>query len=123
MIDNGVISKMMLTSLPPPHQVWIGINWFNIQLNCDMKIRVFNPSAPLPIIFVKGTMVHSTGTSKASKSEALDLCQLPCPPYEIHKMIYMYLPVSVKVFKNKLKTEKLINPIFTSLIRHRKMIN
>ena len=66
-------------------------------------------------------MVQSTGTSKASKTEALDLCQLPCPPYEIHKMIY--LPASVKDFKSKLKTEKLINPIFTSLIGHREMIN
>ena len=36
------------------------------------------------------------------------MCQLPRPPYEIHKMIN--LPVSVKITKNKLK--KLINLIF-----------
>ena len=38
---------------------------------------------------------------KASKTETLDLCQLPRPPFEIHKMIN--LPASVKIFKNKLK--------------------
>ena len=38
---------------------------------------------------------------KASKTETLDLCQLPRPPNEIHKMIN--LPASVKIFKNKLK--------------------
>ena len=37
---------------------------------------------------------------KASKTETLDLCQLPRPPFEIHKMIN--LPASVKIFKNKL---------------------
>ena len=40
-------------------------------------------------------------TNKASKTETLDLCQLPRPPFEIHKMIN--LPASVKIFKNKLK--------------------
>mgnify|MGYP001802993032 CR=1 FL=1 len=38
---------------------------------------------------------------KASKTEILDLFQLPRPKYEIHKMIN--LPDSVKIFKNKLK--------------------
>ena len=39
---------------------------------------------------------------KASKTETLDMCQLPRSPFEIHKMIN--LPASVKIFKNKLKT-------------------
>ena len=38
---------------------------------------------------------------QASKTVTLDLCQLPRPPYEIHKMIN--LPASVTIFKNKLK--------------------
>ena len=38
---------------------------------------------------------------KASKTETLDLCQLPRPPFEIHKMIN--LPAPVKIFKYKLK--------------------
>ena len=40
---------------------------------------------------------------KASKTVTLDMCQcqLPRPPYEIHKM--MNLPASVTIFKNKLK--------------------
>ena len=41
---------------------------------------------------------------KASKTETLDLCQLPRPPFEIHKMIN--LPASVKIFKNKLKNRE-----------------
>ena len=39
--------------------------------------------------------------NKASKTETLDLCQLPRPLFEIHKMIN--LPASVKIFKNELK--------------------
>ena len=38
---------------------------------------------------------------KVSKTETLDLCQLPRLLFEIHKMIN--LPASVKIFKNKLK--------------------
>ena len=38
---------------------------------------------------------------KASKTETLDLCQLPRPLVEIQKMIN--LPASVKIFKNKLR--------------------
>ena len=38
---------------------------------------------------------------KASKTETLDLCQLPRPLFEIHKMIN--LTASVKIFKNKLR--------------------
>ena len=34
-------------------------------------------------------------SDKASKTETLDLCQLPRPPFEIHKMIN--LPASVKI--------------------------
>ena len=41
---------------------------------------------------------------KASKTETLGLCQLPRPPDEIHKVIY--LPASVKIFKNKLKNRQ-----------------
>ena len=42
--------------------------------------------------------INKQHSSEASKTEALDLCQLPRPPYEIHEMIN--LPASVKVFKN-----------------------
>ena len=42
------------------------------------------------------SILHET-----SKTETLDLCQLPRPPYEIHKTIN--LPASVTIFKNKLK--------------------
>ena len=50
-----------------------------------------------------GTSRNFTDTlDQASKTETLDLCQLPRPPFEIHKMIN--LPASVK-------TEKLINLI------------
>ena len=38
---------------------------------------------------------------KARKTETLDLCQLSCSLYEIHKMIN--LPASVTIFKNKLQ--------------------
>ena len=58
---------------------------------------------------------------KASKTETLDLCQLPHPPFEIHKMIN--LPASVKIFKNKLKNRETDKSIFTSLIRQREIIN
>ena len=37
---------------------------------------------------------------KASKTERLDQCQLPRTSYEIHKIIY--LPASMKLFKNKM---------------------
>ena len=43
-------------------------------------------------------------TGKTSKTETLDLCQLPRPPFEIRKMIN--LPASVKIFKNKLKNRE-----------------
>ena len=39
--------------------------------------------------------------TSGKQTETNDLCQLPCPPHEIHKMIY--LPPSVKILKNKLK--------------------
>ena len=45
-----------------------------------------------------GELYHLPGTPmshKASKTETLDLCQLPRPPFEIHKMIN--LPASVKI--------------------------
>ena len=38
---------------------------------------------------------------KANKTERLEVCQLPRPLYEIHKIIY--LPASVKFFKDKMK--------------------
>ena len=51
----------------------------------------------------------------ASKTETLDLCQLPRPPDKIHNMIY--LPASVKISKNKLKNRYIF--FFTSLIRQK----
>ena len=50
------------------------------------------------------TQKHKTTydiVSSGEQTDTFDLCQLPRPPYEIHKMIY--LPASVKIFKNKLK--------------------
>ena len=52
-------------------------------------------------LFSTTAMIFSTVLYKASKTETLDLCQLPRPLFEIHKMIN--LPASVKIFKNKLK--------------------
>ena len=49
---------------------------------------------------IRGVFIFSD-CDQASKTETLDLCQLPCPLFEIHKMIN--LPASVKIFKNKLK--------------------
>ena len=45
--------------------------------------------------------VQKSEICKGSKTEILDLCQLPHPKYEIHEMID--LSASVKIFKNKLK--------------------
>ena len=52
-------------------------------------------------VCLSGCLCLCVSHGKASITETLDLCQLPRPPYEIHKMIN--LPASVKIFKNKLR--------------------
>ena len=67
------------------------------------------------------TLFGSVGI-KARKTETLDLCQLPCPLYEIQKMIN--LPASVKIFKNKLKSWETDKSCFhLPHLRQREIIN
>ena len=69
----------------------------------------------------KCTFFGSIGI-KARKTETLDLCQLSCPLYEIHKMIN--LPASVKIFKNKLKSWETDKSCFhLPHLRQREIIN
>ena len=61
---------------------------------------IYFPLSPINIINFSNFIVY-TVYYRASKSETLDLSLLPCPPYEIHKMIC--LPSSIKILKNKLQ--------------------
>ena len=69
----------------------------------DLPVR--NGSFPL-ILTDKTTHndVSKITIHKATKTETLDLCQLPRPPFEIHKMINLL--ASIKIFKNKLKNRE-----------------
>ena len=61
-----------------------------------MMAAMTEASSAFPLSYLK-----KKHDDKASKTEILDLCQLPRPLCEIHKMIN--LPASVKIFKNKLR--------------------
>ena len=126
---TGLLHKHNLWS--SEWKYWRGMLWINISsdviLNGPFPFRSSSNRSPCAFCTFYPLLASTHNPQEelirsASKTETLDLCQLPCPLYEIHRRITINLPASIKTFQKI--TEKLSNwqnVIFTYLIRQREI--